>query len=29
MDAQRRHQWTAGLAMNCDEVGQVHQLVGQ
>jgi len=29
MDAQRRHQWTLGLAMNCEGLGQVHQLVGQ
>ncbi len=28
MDAQRRHQWTLGVAMSCEGLGQVHQLLG-
>lgn len=29
LDAQRRHSWKLGMAMNCEGLGQVHQLLGQ
>lgn len=29
LDAQRRHDWPMGVAMNCEGLAQVHQLLGQ